>query len=470
MTELRPVGDIFEVVTGNTPSSTEDKFYGGGIPFVRPGDLDQQGPIENTETTLTEEGLDEARRLPEGTVLVSCIGNLGKVGILGSVGSTNQQINALLPTNRVLPKFAYYWAKTIRTWLEQNASATTVSIVNKSRFSEAPFPVMPLSRQRRIVAKLDALTSRAQKADEYLSAIPPLVDTFRQSVLARAFTGELTADWRAEHPDVEPASELLERIKVERKKKWIDNYARNLADRARKRAEKKGKPFTDDDWQAYYDKKVPQGEDRYEEPDPVDPEKEGLPEIPETWEWATFGTVAEIATNLKDPTGFPDATHLAPNYVESGTGRLLDCNTVAEDDVTSNKHHFFPGQIVYSKIRPYLRKAVLVDFEGLCSADMYPIDTSLDPNYLLRWMLSPLFTRWVSQEQGRTVLPKVNIDELTSIRVPVAPIEEQQAVTQCVNQALSFIERVGPMASRETEAITQLRSSALNSELTQDAE
>jgi hypothetical protein len=91
------------------------------------------------------------------------------------------------------------------------------------------------------------------------------------------------------------------------------------------------------------------------------------------------------------PDGFLDFTHLAPDNIEKGNGVLLPCRTVREDKVISSNHRFYPGQIVYSKIRPNLAKVVIVDFEGLCSADMYPIDALIDAFYLQRYMLSESF-------------------------------------------------------------------------------
>ena len=159
---------------------------------------------------------------------------------------------------------------------------------------------------------------------------------------------------------------------------------------------------------------------------------EALWPLPETWCWATFRDVAEVRSNLKDPRATPEAVHIAPNHIESGTGRLLGRGSVAGDEVTSPKHAFHPGQILYSKIRPYLAKAVLVDFEGLCSADMYPVSvvTNLvDPGFLHRWLISPAFTNEASESQGRTVLPKINQVALNGKSVPLAPLAEQRRVS-----------------------------------------
>jgi type I restriction enzyme S subunit len=147
-----------------------------------------------------------------------------------------------------------------------------------------------------------------------------------------------------------------------------------------------------------------------------------------------------VASNLVDPAGYQSLPHIAPNHIESGTGRLLPHRTVAEDEVISSKHLFAPGQILYSKIRPYLAKAVIVDFAGLCSADMYPVETGLEPRYLKWWMLSPDFTRFAAGEQARTVLPKINKHALGQLPVPVPPLDEQRRIVDLLEDHLSRID------------------------------
>src|SRR4051794_23677859 len=126
--------------------------------------------------------------------------------------------------------------------------------------------------------------------------------------------------------------------------------------------------------------------------------------LPEGWRWATFGEVARVASDLVDPSDYGDWPHIAPNHIESESGRLLPVSTVSADGVKSPKHRFHSGQVLYSKIRPYLAKVVVADRQGLCSADMYPIDTDLEPLFLKWWMLTREFTRYAAGEQARTVL------------------------------------------------------------------
>jgi type I restriction enzyme, S subunit len=206
------IGDLAKIVTGKTPSTTRSEYYGGDIPFVKPGDLDKGGVLDSSEVYLTKEGAAVVPSLPEKSVLVSCIGNMGKTAILGRSASCNQQINAILPADGLVPEYVLQWARTLKPWMEHEASATTIAILNKGRFSAAQIPIPHLNEQRRIVAKIEALQARRQSACDALEAVPPLLVKFRQSVLAAAFRGDLTADWRKANPDVAPVSEVLERL------------------------------------------------------------------------------------------------------------------------------------------------------------------------------------------------------------------------------------------------------------------
>ncbi|MFO7561811.1 MAG: restriction endonuclease subunit S [Enhygromyxa sp.] len=182
---------------------------------------------------------------------------------------------------------------------------------------------------------------------------------------------------------------------------------------------------------------------------------------PDNWEIVRFGDVVDIRSDLVDPATMPNAAHIAPNHIESGTGRLLAYQTVEADGVTSSKHRFFPGQVLYSKIRPYLAKAVLVDFPGLCSADMYPLSTNLDPGFLLRWILTPTFTARVSQDQGRTVLPKINQAALAEVPVPVPPLNEQKRIVAKIEELTTRSRRAKEALDAVPALLDKLRQSIL---------
>ncbi len=170
----------------------------------------------------------------------------------------------------VLPEFVHRFVR--QESYRQAARATMKSGVGQARvprdFIESTrIPHPPLNEQRPLLAKLEARQARSRRAREALDAVPPLLEKLRQSILAAAFRGDLTKDWRAKHKDVEPASELLKRIRTERRKKWEESELAKM--------KAKGKTPTDDKWKA-----------KYKDPAPVD--TTGLPELPAGWCWASL--------------------------------------------------------------------------------------------------------------------------------------------------------------------------------------
>lgn len=164
--------------------------------------------------------------------------------------------------------------------------------------------------------------------------------------------------------------------------------------------------------------------------------------LPPAWKWARFGDIAYVASRLTDPAKYPDLPHIAPNHIESDTGKLLPYATVAEDGVTSAKHLFEAGDVLYSKIRPYLAKVAMAPVRGLCSADMYPIRTAavLEPAFLRWWMLTNEFTRRAAGQQARTVLPKINKRSLYELPVPVPPVPVQRHIVEVLDDHLSRLD------------------------------
>ncbi len=202
---IRTIIDYVGIIsTGNTPPKKNKENYGKDIHFVKPGDLEYGGNVSSTLEMLSCKGAKLARLIPPKTVMVTCIGNLGKVGIAKITLATNQQINSIqFNQSIVIAQFGYYYCLTMKDWLINQSSATTLPIINKSKFSKAPITLPPLNEQKRIVAKLDKIIPRIDAVKERLDKIPTIIKRFRQSVLTAAVTGKLTEKWREEHPNVE---------------------------------------------------------------------------------------------------------------------------------------------------------------------------------------------------------------------------------------------------------------------------
>lgn len=154
-----------------------------------------------------------------------------------------------------------------------------------------------------------------------------------------------------------------------------------------------------------------------------------LGQIPKTWDVLSFTALCDFPTGQVDPRQLPyrDWPLIAPDHIESETGRLLKLETAAQQGSISGKYVFESGDVIYSKIRPYLRKAVLADHNGLCSADMYPLRASarMNARFLLMVVLGEAFSRFAVSVSQRSGFPKINRDELAEYSLAVPQKEEQ---------------------------------------------
>ena len=175
-----------------------------------------------------------------------------------------------------------------------------------------------------------------------------------------------------------------------------------------------------------------------------------------------FDEVAIIKSNLVDPAEYQNYPHIAPDNIEKKTGVLLEYRTIAEDNVKSGKHRFYPGQILYSKIRPNLSKVVVVDFDGLCSADMYPIEAIGDTKCLWYYMLSENFLEQASSAGSRSVLPKINQKELSALTVTIPDsIEEQKELSRLIDSLLTKEYQVKESAENVVDQIDTMKKAIL---------
>jgi hypothetical protein len=184
--------DIGAVTTGFTPPTAEPANFGGTIPFFKPTDLDAGENVVAAREYLTAKGLAKGRQLPAGSVLVTCIGaTIGKAGLAQVACATNQQINAVSPRGDVADsRFIYWWTVSPagQQQIIENASATTLPILNKSKFSALRVPLPPLSEQRCIVAEIDRRLSIVREVEAEVDANLKRAQALRQAVLAKAFT------------------------------------------------------------------------------------------------------------------------------------------------------------------------------------------------------------------------------------------------------------------------------------------
>lgn len=392
--------NIAKLITGNTPSKKEQTYYGNDVPFYKPADLDAGRHVCTPSEYLSKKGAAVGRLIPTGATSVCCIGSIGKCGFIENPGCTNQQITSVIPYFNNL--YIYYLCQSplFQTELIEKSSSTTISIVNKAKMGKCIIPLPPLPEQQRIVSRIESLFAKLDAAQDKLQQVLDTQEARRAAILHEAFTGRLTGHKGS--------------------------------------AECRGK----------------REEEGLQNP-------EGTEFVPEGWKRVKFSDIAEVKSNLVSPQDYLDFPHIAPDNIEKATGRLLSYHTIKEDKVTSPKHRFYPGQILYSKIRPYLSKVVIVDFDGLCSADMYPIETTENTRYLWYYMLSTEFLLQALSGKSRTVLPKINQKELAQIKVLVPPPDEQIVIVEKLDRIFMNEQKNNKIVRYSLSQIDLLKKSIL---------
>jgi len=327
-----------------------------------------------------------------------------------------------------MPEFTYYWARIIRGWLEANASATTVTIINKGRFSKAPINLPPLNEQRRIVVKLDSLFERTRRAREELSHIQRLIENYKKSILEAAFSGDLTKDWRTGRGPTETAAELIARTPALQQSRGgreatetvipgVAALSVNIPDR--------GPPVG---WSWVPLRRIARQETGHT-PSRKHPEYWGG-DIP----WIGIRDAADHHGGIINDT----AQHPTQLGIDNSSARVLPADTICLSRTAS------VGYIVRMG-RPMATSQDFVTWT--CSE-------ALDPDYLLYALLAEgdEIRRFGKGSTHTTIY----FPEVRALHICLAPLEEQREIVRRVKAALAWAENIRSEAERAAVLIPNL--------------
>jgi len=187
------LGDICEVITGNTPSKKIKEYWNKDeVPFITPPELKYEGINYITPSIFVSKiGAKQGRIISKNSICVCCIGSLGKLGILKEDSITNQQINSLILKDKNIDLlYLYFYLKTIKNNLESIASSTTVKIINKSSFEKIEIILPNLEIQKKISKKLELLENNIDFRKNQLNYLKEL----NKSLFTRMFGDIKTND------------------------------------------------------------------------------------------------------------------------------------------------------------------------------------------------------------------------------------------------------------------------------------
>ena len=271
------------------------------------------------------------------------------------------------------------------------ANGTNINNVRVEHVNGTTFPLPPLAEQERIVNKLDNYVSKLDEAKEKLEKVVDTYNYRKNLILHRAFTGQLTKNWRKENPNIE---------------------------------------------------------------------LEYLYEIPENWRWVRLGDVISISKETTDD--FLDKTkkYIGLENIEKNGG----INSIGDiSEVKSLKNVFHKGQILYGKLRPYLNKHDIADFDGVCSTDILVLDSKINTtNVFVNYYLSNIyFIDYVVYNSRGINLPRITTKILLNASFPLPPLEEQKEIVKILDSILSKEKQVKEIAEKEIERVEDLKKNLL---------
>lgn len=211
---ISPLKFLGELVTGITPPSQDLDNYSDeeNWPWVRPDDLKDKVLPVHASKFLTDQGWEYCRPVSPGSILVCCIGTIGKLGYLENIASTNQQITAVIPFDNAAPRFLFYILYAAKAELNETATGNVLKILNSERLGNVPVVAPPIIEQVQIATFLDQETSKLDTLLAEAGAGIELLGERRSALISAAVTGKIDVrGWQppATTPSLESAQEAV---------------------------------------------------------------------------------------------------------------------------------------------------------------------------------------------------------------------------------------------------------------------
>ena len=338
--------------------------------------------------------------------LMGCRGTCGVMNL--SLPKSFVTCNSLIIDGNninISAKFIYYLYYALD--LKKIITGSVQPQITISKLINFPVPLPPLAEQKRIVNKLDNYISKIDKAKEKLEKVIDTCNYRKNLILHRAFTGQLTKNWRKENKF-------------------------KLDDDIKKKAITKDSILPD----------------------------EHLYEIPKNWHWVRLSNIISISKETTDDFSDKKIKYIGLENIEKNGG----INSVGDiSEVKSLKNVFHKGQILYGKLRPYLNKHDIADFDGVCSTDILVLDSNSNTtNIFVNYYLSDIhFIDYVIYNSRGINLPRITTKILLNASFPLPPIEEQKEIVKILDSVLSKEKQVKEIAEKEIKRVKDLKKNII---------
>ncbi|WP_294189025.1 restriction endonuclease subunit S [uncultured Clostridium sp.] len=428
------IDSISTLVTGNTPSKKNVEYYGESVPFIKPNDLDQGRRLKTSIEMLSSLGAKKARILPKGTTAVCCIGSIGKLAYLEVEGATNQQINSIIP-NRINSLYIYYYvlSEYFQRELVSNSSATTISIINKSKMGELAVPIAPLKEQQRIVDKIESLFEKLDKAKELIEEARDNFEKRKSAILEKAFNGELTKSWRYEN-NINVKSKIALDILADK----MGAKIKELKDRGNIELGF----FIPDQWEKCILNDISS----------VD--KDSLVDGP-------FGSNLKTCDYTEDGVRLIQLQNIGVGYWKDNSKKYIS----EEKSEELSRCIALPGDIAIAKMAaPTARATIIPNIEEkyviVADCIKLSVDYRVSTKYIMYCINSPKINN-IAEALGKgTTRKRINLGDLKKIPIPLPSLEEQKEIVRILDKLLDDESKIEELTELE-EQIELIKKSIL---------
>ncbi len=430
------------------------------VPYLRVANV-QRGYLDLAElkTILAEEEEIQALRLQVGDILFTEGGDRDKLGRgwvwegkIDECIHQNHIFRARPNLAAVEPKFVSLHGNFFgQSWFTRTGKQTTnLASINKGILRRFPVPLPPRNEQRRILAKVEELLSTSTPVPQPLERARANLKKYRAAVLKAAVTGELTAEWRAANPNVEPATKLLEKILAERRQSWEADQQVKFV--------KAGKP-PHKNWPEKY-------------PLPLGPDSSTLPGLPREWCWVTVEQVSEFArygSSSKTGSNSSGVPVARMGNIQAGQLIMDDVKYLPHDHTEFPELLLEPGDLLFNRTNSAELVGKTAIYRGNpspCSYASYLIAIRFLPGCRadsVAYYINSTFGRaWaksvVAQQCGQA---NINGTKLQALAIPLPPLEEQEAIVSEVERQLSILNATEGYVDATKNRANNLRQSIL---------
>ena len=430
------IKNICTIGTGATPLKSNSAYYANGtIPWITSAATSEE-IITTPADYITERAIAETNCsiYPIGTLIIAMYGEgktRGQISELGIEACTNQACAALqiLADDVRLSQYVKSYFQYSYENLRQKAKGGQQPNLNQTIIAETLIAIPPYQETKRIMDSVYQCIDQINTIEESIESICTSIENAKKRILDLAIHGQLVP----QNPADEPATVLLDRIRAEKEELIRQGKI--------KRDKKESVIFRGDD-NSYY----------LQTGNLIESLSDwGFDDLPDSWAICCLGEICDYGNciNVETDSIDDDAWMLDLEDIEKDTGKVLVRVKKRDRNAASTKHQFHAGQVLYSKLRPYLNKVVLADQDGFCTSEILPLEFEciVVPEYARYYLMSPAFLRYANHCSYGVKMPRLGTADGKKAIVPLPPYKEQERIVKAVHKTFALLDSIAESLS-----------------------